>query len=488
MLRTNSRGFNLFSALVAAVLFLAGVMLVQTMVATEDRVSGQIFSMEENFSLSDAANLTRSDSLQTFNYHFREKLEEYLTANKFPILYRNIKGETNYGPGSDWEDVVGEFEAQVLLVREGDDRFDSVLNYVSGKIISDFKPGAYGRYYVSLDVSDHTQAKETTTEILMKSLETARSDGKPFLEVVECDRDKYPKCRLGTFYFNIPLDNIGDEDYERLPRIVVKDIITAEEIKIAILPRTNLRVYIPLRFFKAVHRALLDYSPALSNNHSQFSDYLLGYCERNNCGTRNSPMVPASGDRAQPCALSKTELGANEPLTSAPSTGLSEYPVYGTRAGVLGIQASVIEEVCRSGYNSASPSTNPDFINIDLEDPDEQGLEPTGTDTPIQRHIPNCPFSGISVTGQPFATKEVVITGGTSTDNRLYCSYVSEIAATVEFRETNTAYTVKGTENTYRITITDTDFPAHSMPINKCKTGTTPTGSAAGSCSVYTGS
>ena len=182
MLRNNSRGFNLFSAIVAAVLFIAGIMLVQTMVSTEDRISGQIFSMEENFALSDAANLARSDSLQTFNYHFRKQLEEYLTnpENECPILYRQSGGASNYeNPREDWDLVVKEFEEQILLVNPGTDNkdtknFEAVLRFVSKKMIDEFRPGVYGRYKITIDAKENSgEAINLLTTKLKESIQTA---------------------------------------------------------------------------------------------------------------------------------------------------------------------------------------------------------------------------------------------------------------------------------------------------------------------------
>ncbi len=486
-LKVGSRGFNLFSAIVAAVLFMAGVMLVQTMVATEDKISGQIFSMEENFALSDAANLARSDSLQTFNYHFRAKLEEYLTNtnNEFPILYRNLDGESNYNnPDSDWDDVVDEFEKQILLtgsssasattdvngdVRTTGNEFKAVLRFVSEKMIDEFQPGAYGRYDVALDVTNTTEAITITSDTLARAIEAADDMGEDFLEVLDCDRDEFSGCPQGTFYFNIPLDKIDDADYEKLPRIIVKDLITGEEIKIAILPKSNLRVYIPLRFFKAAHEALIRYSEAVETNHDLFAgDYHLGYCD-SGCNTRTSPTSKANGNRGAPCATSAGD-GAKETFSGAELTGVTEYITYGlSTTGSLGLRASAIQEICESAAG-ASHSTDDTFINVDLEGDDyEPGLESNGVD--IQQELLDCPFSKIKIGTGTFKTKEIIVSTGSTSNPTLYCGEIISVEVVLEFRETNTKYIVKGTENRYKIKIVDEDFPRNSDESEQCKTG-----------------
>lgn len=482
-LKVGSRGFNLFSAIVAAVLFMAGVMLVQTMVATEDKISGQIFSMEENFALSDAANLARSDSLQTFNYHFRAKLEDYLTNtdNEFPILYRNLDGESNYNnPDSDWDDVVDEFEKQILLtgsssasattdidgdVRTTGNEFKAVLRFVSEKMIDEFQPGAYGRYDVALDVTNTNEAITITSDTLARAIEAADDMGEDFLEVLDCDRDKFSGCPQGTFYFNIPLDKIDDADYEKLPRIIVKDLITGEEIKIAILPKSNLRVYIPLRFFKAAHEALIRYSSAVKDNHNLFAgDYHLGYCD-SGCNVRTSPTSKANGNRSADCDEQM------EILSGSPA-GVSKYITTGlSTTGSLGLRASAIQEICESA-SGASYSTDDTFINVDLEGDDyEPGLESNGVD--IQHEILDCPFSKIKIGTGTFKTKEIIVSTGSTSNPTLYCGEIISVEVVLEFRETNTKYIVKGTENRYKIKIVDEDFERNSDESEDCKTGGT---------------
>lgn len=451
----------MFSAIVAAVLFLAGVMLVQTMVSTEERVSGQIFSMEENFALSDAANLARSDSIQTFNYHFRERLEFYLTNpdNEFAILYRNVNGESNYdNPENDWDNVVKEFEKQILLIREdagGGENFDSVLRFVSKKMIDEFRPGAYGRYDVSLDVVNSNEAITILSETLKKSITTARDNGESFLEVVDCDMGAKKDCPLGTFYFNIPLNNITAEDYEQLPRIIVKDLITGEEIKISILPRSNLRLYIPLRFFKAVHNSSLQYSPSVKQSHSTFEDYRLGYCD-SGCNTRTSPTSSSTGNRTRNCSPSSSSSDAIETLSGSPA-GVTQYNAGGLGStGSIGLRASAIQSLCNSGA-SAAPSSDSRFFNVDLEDPDFSGMEPNNSDVVVK--IENCPFEKIVIGTATYASKALKISEGSTTTEKLYCGYINSVSATLVFRETNTQYTVKGEQNEYRIKIVDEDFP-----------------------------
>jgi hypothetical protein len=471
MFKTHSKGFNLFSAIVAAGLFLAGIMLVQTMVSTEDRLSGQIFSMESNFALSDAANLARSDAIQTFNYHFREKLETYLSNkdNSFPILYRNLDGKQNY---KDWSLIVNEFEKQILRVNENnqDKSFGAVILLVSEKMLTDFNPGQYGRYSVSLDKPVNQNNINKLSQTIENSLQSSINEGDPFLEVVDCDLEENIDCPLGTFYFNIPLNKISDKEYEELPRIIVKDLITSEEIKIAILPRSKLRIYIPLRFFKAIQLASLHYSNAVSQNHDTFADYRLGYCD-NGCNPRNNPLGILTGNRNLDCLGTSTNQSSGIVNLSNSPAGLNSYSLGGTSTGSLGLKANAVQKICLTGATSTG-STDNDFININHQDPDpdKQGLPPNNNE--IQVKITNCPFSKITVLTNTYRSKRLIVSAGNTNTEYLHCGYIASVIATTVFKETNENYIVKGKTNEYRISIIDEDFSKQPDSLNEgCKTG-----------------
>ena len=59
----GSKGFNLFSALVAAVLIMIGVILTNMLISTEDTLKSEVYIMTNTFNLSDAAALSRAISI-----------------------------------------------------------------------------------------------------------------------------------------------------------------------------------------------------------------------------------------------------------------------------------------------------------------------------------------------------------------------------------------------------------------------------------------
>ena len=85
----SQKGFNMFSAIVAVVLIMVVSVLVGMLVMSEEKTSTQIYGMLNNYQLADAANIARADALQSFNYSFREKIEDYLTFNSTELEGEN---------------------------------------------------------------------------------------------------------------------------------------------------------------------------------------------------------------------------------------------------------------------------------------------------------------------------------------------------------------------------------------------------------------
>ena len=453
----------MFSAMVAAVLIMTSVVLVTTMTTTEDKLGSQLYYMLNTFQLNDAAAIARSDALQSFNYNFRASMQDYLTFNDTEMDNEpgfNILTTTN---SDNWDEIITTFEKVILLNSDGNHKFDAVIEFVSNRTILQFNKGSYGRYHVSLSSKDQ-EARQNTINALSEAIECLSVD-EEFLEVVDCDG---LTCGLGTFYFNIPLDCVSDTTYEALPKIVVKDLITKGETKLPILPKTRLKIYIPLRFFKAIYVARQN-ATSMRNVEPSFRDAKLGFCENNSCTPNTSPSGGPGGpwDHECPGSVSDNEL---QTLTST-YTGISTYNAGGGTVANIGLNAFAKQEICDDAISSDAGKTyTADFYNINSADysavfpyaynglePDISGLVP----------IPNCPFKKILASVEGAATK--VITGSGS--GKLYCGKMRSVEADVAFEERDPLYIVKGTSIRYKIRITTETYTTPTSGTQECVSG-----------------
>lgn len=454
------RGFNMFSSIVAIILIMTGAVLTNTLISTEEKTSLQIASMLNNYQLSDAASLARADALQSFNYNFREKLENYLTFDDYKIanepgfeLFRIDSPQKTFT----FDSMKNNFEHVILLTGPDDkagEQFDAAISYVAERTVDQFMGGTYGRFNVYL--SDKSQDAKTAIYNATKGAIAAQ--GQDFLEVVNCSDTG---CKDGSFYFNIPLNKITDAQYEALPRIVVKDLVSQEEIKLAILPRTNIKVYIPLRFFKALYEARKT-AYAIENSHNTLAQYNLGFCDGANiCSPRTNPLVAStssSWDKQCPVTGMDPPIGLagqnGGPLTIA---GVSSY-LAGDRTGAgRALKAFGAQEICKQAVQLADPSGlnafETDDENFTVKDtvlaPGEERVEAIG----------GCGLNNLNVVANPEATHLTNL----GTSERLTCSRVTAVYSDIVYAETNPSYIVRGTaeagaKDYYKIRISDVTY------------------------------
>lgn len=454
----------MFSSVVAAVLVMASVVLVTTLISTEEKTNSQVYTMINSFELSDAASLARADALQSFNYNFREKMEDFLScqcpacvcsggvdeAKYFPILNMD-----NY---EDWDDMEKAFERVILLSDENTINFERTIKFVADRTVSQFDNRPYGKYNVYL--SDTGQnAKDALREGLNQVLIDAANEDERFVEIVECDGDA-DYCPLGTFYFNIPLNKLENypELYEKLPRIVIRDTISGGEMKIAILPKSNLRIYIPLRFFKAIYEARKQ-AKAIADAEEDLKDSRLGFCDEG-CIPRTDPLDSA-GDGAwnKECP---TGASSTQSLTRTGLIGIDNYIPGGSQGPLLGLLAVAKSLICDAtiSANVGNVAEN-GFGNYNFA---QGGLKPR---EPQESLIPRCPYQKIDVIAKSYETKTVE---GHVTP--LYCMQILGTQSQVIYEEVNPLYIVSGAKNFYKIQISTTHEPV--IPGNKkiCSNGT----------------
>jgi len=151
----------------------------------------------------------------------------------------------------------------------------------------------FGNYSISLEAG---LLKETLAKLTSRSVDKGE-----FFEVVDC---KPGDCPNGTFYINLKLSELTNEEYENLPRIEVVDRSTGNKIKDVILPRTDFKIFVPLRVFKAIaHASSIAHTPGVENTgadnglfsahtHNKFEAMALGICDYGYCSPRTNPYTP----------------------------------------------------------------------------------------------------------------------------------------------------------------------------------------------------
>lgn len=443
---------------------------------SEEKTSTQIYGMLNNYQLADTANIARADALQTFNYAFREQLEDYLTFTE---------GELNTQPAFalfeikkdsgaiTFDQLKIKFEENILLNTNAvsdpsNPNYAPVFKFVAQNTINNFQEMTYGKYRVEIN-DKGPDAQESLFNALKIVI---NKQGSGFLEIVDCIEASCPK---GSFYFNIPLNLLTDEEYELIPRIIVKDTFTQEQIKMAILPKTNIKVYVPLRFFKVLNESM-DAARGINAAHAKNAEFKLGFCDTGYCAPRTNPLgLPAS----------TTWTGKNCPTSEEPQwivtldppspAGITNYFAGGSssggnvgRPGILGYGAV---EVCdKSKSANAFVTDSDDFFVKDTD---------LTTDSERMNPISGCGYNKLVV----MATPEVKATVANAADQRLFCGRIISLAADIVFVDSNPNFLVRGTSriggvktNMYKIRVTDNSFdPAedatYAGPGYYCNTG-----------------
>ncbi len=249
----NSKGFTLFTALIAFVLIMLSLLLVQSMVSTERTVSDIISDISGQEEMQAVADLARADALQVFNYQIRKDIEEFLTEDNgsdgLPdeVYTKFIRTEIV------WDELQAEFVADRFGV--GDDGRNNFAIRLARHLSSILEktPDARG-FLIDLENTNAESLDETLQTNFNRQVEGDRLEN--FFEVIDCENGDFENC-TGTFYLTIDLspEVMTDEEYEKFPLVKVENSQSGKVLKEAILPRGRFRVYVPLRLFKALAAA-----------------------------------------------------------------------------------------------------------------------------------------------------------------------------------------------------------------------------------------
>ncbi|MCX6798865.1 MAG: hypothetical protein NTW59_02085 [Candidatus Diapherotrites archaeon] len=286
--RMNSRAFNLFTALVSFLLIMLAVQLVSTMIQTERKASDTIAGIESRSNLAAVTEMARADAMQVFNYSLRKKIEDWLTDPARGELTLKLENAS-------WNDIKNDF----ARTKFGGTESEAFANFTANALVGIFyNDTPFGNYVISLE------GRETLKPSLQSAVQKSMDD---FFTVIGCDNGDPKNCPKGTFYVNLHLERLSQEEYENLPRLHVIDKATGEELKQGILPRTTFRIYVPLRFFKAIAetRAIAhypvddsktntaeDYGLFSPRIHNMIEEIGLGICDYGYCEPRTNPFTP----------------------------------------------------------------------------------------------------------------------------------------------------------------------------------------------------
>src|SRR3989344_3499289 len=279
-MRPSQKGFTLFTALISFVLIFLVVLLVQTMISAERSTSDIIGDVEEEQEMQAIADLARADALQAFNLAMRSAIEAHITRDISPaegvpdnqlLLSPEIFQEAGNDKAAILQKIKEKFTADffggapnqacvsncgtdsacISACKPSGEQFASIAAIYLSTILQ--RSDDVGQYDISIQSGTGSANIEAEVKpVISKAIEATPE----FIEIVGCN-GTLEGCPTGTFYVNLDLTKITDEEYEKLPQIVVKKRtseggVTGRVLKEPLLPRANLRLYVPLRIFKAI--------------------------------------------------------------------------------------------------------------------------------------------------------------------------------------------------------------------------------------------
>jgi len=286
----NERAFNLFTALLALILIVLTSVLVSSMMQSESNTKTIISKLVNQSKLESMSRLVRADAFQSFNYTTREKIEEWLSRpdNDFTIDERE-KWE-------DWDLIVDEFANDKF---RNADAFARFLGDNLPSSITKYGDKYSGSYEIDVDF-DRDSFIAAVKEVIERS-----ADDDDFFEIIDCDGTPQG-CPNGSFYLNLKFSQISQELYEEMPLLTVRDTRSGRELKDPVIPRNDLKIYMPIRIFRALatmrgfmHSELdsemnsqYDKGFLSPRFHNELDVMALGFCDYGYCAPRENPYFP----------------------------------------------------------------------------------------------------------------------------------------------------------------------------------------------------
>ena len=258
----KSRGFTLFTALLSIVLISLTWLLMSSMTNSEKSTTSTIDDIKQHDEMQSVIDLQRADSMQVFNFNLRKTTEEYFTLlkpNDLPINAFLLDDSI-----STWTDVTDEFSRFFATSGSGPDAPVQMFAATTAQHLSnlverssDVRGYAIGLANYAIDCSSGPcQMTPTGTmqfKAIMQTTFESQLDSDSFLEYISCPNGAYATCK-GTFYINMDLGEgiLTEEEYQKLPKIKITHRRSGRTLIEPILPRGVFRIYMPIRYFKAL--------------------------------------------------------------------------------------------------------------------------------------------------------------------------------------------------------------------------------------------
>ena len=294
----NKKGFNLFTALVAAILILLTTLLISAMIQSESSVRGIIQEKDQQARLESVAEIMQNDSVNLFNYYMRQRIEAWIVGE--PDNFFSVDNPEDCGNEEEcFEAIKNDFAESNFGVNivnpTGPPQNASFVSYLSFRVCGIMQSVSAGSRTYNIAVENCTS--DVMKEVLEKAIEKA-VDNENFFQVIECN-GKIEGCEKGTFYVNLPFKEIDQATYEKLPTIKITDTTTGRSIRKIILPRRNIKLYVPIRIFRAItigrEISHLNGGSVFSpQNKSSFEKYRLGMCDAGSCSPRHDVVAKES--------------------------------------------------------------------------------------------------------------------------------------------------------------------------------------------------
>jgi hypothetical protein len=490
MLFKGVKGFTLFTALLSFILIVLATLFISNMILTSRTTSDIITSIEEQSRMQAIADLARADAIQAFNYNIRWKFENHFLRPDNPL---DLVFFDETGGVREWEELKDEFARDFFAdPATGRSQFAGIMTKNIENILEN--PPKIKGYLVSLVNRGETSAERIKLETALTNVFFRSVEEEDFFLIVGCENGDIQDCDQGTFYVNLKLDRISDEDYENLPQIRVENPATGRVIREPLLPRTTFRIYVPSRIFRAIAFARdLAADPDMVGMKNQLKQAGLGMCD-NICLPRNwlypNNTIPTSQNtllcpRDTFSSVRVPQVGGSLTLTQRnipfPPTYAALYgaqssydPGTGSRLPAFeNIVGNMVWQKARTKMNGwnlgdmeliggdkyADPNNQARIYRLDLE----EAFLPSATVTP---------YDGAQA--KP---------AGNSPTYQLYCNKIKSIQTIVALKEKNPAYIINkdnydNPAAAYKIRIYDIYSPTITQ--FNCKSVTTITGATTG--------
>jgi len=475
----NSKGFTLFTALVSFVLIALAFVLIQSMIESERNSTDTIETINEQTEMQNIADLARADALQLFNIGVRNQFEIWATNQENEFYYM----DQSSAMGS-WDGLVKDFAAAELGGKEITDasgtsksteQFATAMAHYMSGIVQRSGTYSFKGYSVKLVINEENPSDLSKFQRFLQGRVVAgvgayddpSSATKPLLEPINCDETS---CNTGTFYINLDLTNITNAEYNNLPQIVVTSHATGRVIKQPILPRGNIRLYIPLRLFKAIWHTREIARTQIFSFGTSIKSLGLGMCDTD-CSVRVSPNgaskainksnFPGNNGKGWLCPNSQGSDAYSNSLDNvicAPGTDCPDLGYYDpSNENDMG---NVLKRyIALAGTGGGSFTISPqefDGLKLWAGTVDASQLIKGETSAIPLKKIKTCYNDSTNCPGTGFGTA--------------YCTMVSGLSVTLEFLETRQEYKVNDSRayDVYKIRVTDSYKKTSPASLDEC--------------------